>query len=81
MTTLRRFLVVQALMLWQGGFLFYAAVVVPAGTEVLGSGAAQGPITARVTDALNLCGLAALVLTAWDQAVTRDPAPRRNPFR
>ena len=49
MTPLRRFLVVQALLLWQGGFLFYAAFVVPAGTEVLGSAAAQGAITVRAT--------------------------------
>ena len=56
MTPLRRFLVLQSLLLWQGGFLFYAAFVVPAGTEVLGSSAAQGVITTRVVDALNVCG-------------------------
>ena len=35
--TLRRFLVVQALMLWQGGFLFYTSAVVPTGTNLLGA--------------------------------------------
>lgn len=77
MRTLRRFLVVQALMLWQGGFLFYTSVVVPAGTDVLGSAAAQGAITARVTDALNLCGIAALAFVAWELALSRDPNRRR----
>ena len=66
MTTLRRFLVVQVLMLWQGGFLFYAAFVVPTGTEVLGSTEAQGAITARVTDSLNWVGVVGLVLIAWE---------------
>lgn len=77
----RRFLVVQVLMLWQGGFLFYTAVVVPTGTEVLGSAAAQGAITARVTDALNLLGVVGIAIVAWDLAVTRDPSRRRTAAR
>ena len=81
MTQFRRFLVVQALMLWQGGFLFYAAVVVPAGTAALGTSAAQGVITARVTDSLNYVGLAGLAVVAWDLAVTRDPSARRTAAR
>ena len=36
MTLLRRFAVVQLLMLWQGGFLFYSGFVVPVGTDLLG---------------------------------------------
>jgi hypothetical protein len=35
MTTLRRFLALAALLDWQGGFLFYAAVVIPIGLDVL----------------------------------------------
>jgi hypothetical protein len=66
MKSLRRFLVIQALALWQGGFLFYAAFVVPVGTSVLGSSADQGAITRRVTDYLNGCGVAALVVCLWD---------------
>lgn len=81
MTPVRRFLVFQALLLWQGGFLFYTAVVVPVGTRVLGSGAAQGGITARVTDALNVCGVVGLGLLAWDVASTRDPVRRRTAAR
>src|SRR5947208_16738277 len=80
-TPVRRFLVVQALMLWQGGFLFYAAVVVPTGTEVLGSSAAKGVITARVTDALNVCGAVGVALLGWDLAVTCDPSARRTAAR
>lgn len=78
---LRRFLVLQALLVWQGGFLFYAAVVVPTGTDVLGSSAAQGVITARVTDVMNLIALPALVLLALDQSLTRDPNDRRTAVR
>lgn len=53
-------------MLWQGGFLFYAAFVVPTGTRVLGSAAVQGQITARVTHSLNLVGVVALALMLTD---------------
>jgi hypothetical protein len=77
MTTLRRMVVLQLLLVWQGGFLFYTAVVVPTGTRVLGSAEAQGAITARVTDWLNAFGVAGLVAMAWDMNYTRDPAPRR----
>jgi hypothetical protein len=81
MTAARRFLVVQALMLWQGGFFFYAAVVVPTGTDVLGSAAAQGAITSRVTDALNVIGVFGLGLICWDVAQTRDTNTRRTAAR
>jgi hypothetical protein len=66
MPLFRRFLVVQALLLWQGGFLFYAAVVVPIGTDTLGP-FAQGRVTRHVTDVMNLIGAIALVVLAWDQ--------------
>jgi hypothetical protein len=36
-TVLRRLLLLLALMFWQGGFMFYGAVVVPVGAEALGS--------------------------------------------
>ena len=81
MIFIRRFLVLQALLLWQGGFLFYATFVVPAGTEVLGSAAVQGAITVRVTDALNACGVAALIIVGWDVTQTRDPVRRRTVAR
>ncbi|HXD89374.1 MAG TPA: hypothetical protein VN641_22970 [Urbifossiella sp.] len=77
MTLLRRYLVVQILMLWQGGFLFYASFVVPTGTQVLGSSEAQGSITARVTDSLNLCGVAGLAILAWELWAGRDIRRRK----
>ena len=70
----RRFLVVCALLFWQGGFTFYAAVVVPVGSAVLGSHTEQGFVTRRVTDFLNLAGAAALPLLAWDAAASRRGA-------
>jgi hypothetical protein len=78
MITLRRLLVVQAFLLWQGGFLFYTAVVVPTGTAVLGSAAAQGAITARVTDSLNILGVVTLAILAVELGLSRDPAARRR---
>jgi hypothetical protein len=65
----RRFLVVVALMFWQGGFTFYAAVVVPVGQDVLGSHLQQGFITRQVTYYLNLAGAAALLILLLDLLV------------
>ena len=72
MILLRRFLVVAALMFWQGGFTFYAAVVVPIGQRVLDSPQEQGFITRQVTRYLNLSGFVALALLGWDVAAGRD---------
>jgi hypothetical protein len=80
MTTALRFLVFQTLLLWQGGFLFYTVVVVPAGTKLLGA-AGQGAITARVTDALNAIGVVGLAALALDLTWTRDPNRRRTARR
>jgi hypothetical protein len=77
---LRRFLVLTALLFWQGGFLFYASVVVPVGQH-LTSHREQGFITREVTDYLNLSGAVALVPLAWDGAAGRDPSPRRRIWR
>ncbi len=70
-TLLRRFLVFQAYLLWQGGFLFYAAVVVPVGTDVLGSAAVQGGVTQRVTGWLNLIGVGWAGFVVWDTLAER----------
>jgi hypothetical protein len=64
-----RFLVLMAFLFWQGGFLFYAAVVVPVGQEELGSHTAQGFITRKVTNHLNLAGVVALVFLGADVAL------------
>jgi len=66
MMLFRRFLVLQALMLWQGGFLFYVMFVVPVGTEVLGGAFEQGRVTRHVTRSMNWLGVGALVLFGWE---------------
>ena len=76
-----RFVVVAAFAFWQGGFTFYAAVVVPIGTEVLGSPMEQGAITRRVTVYLNVAGTVALLLFAADNVVTLDSAKWRRMVR
>lgn len=80
-TLLRRFLVLAALMFWQGGFTFYAAVVVPIGQDVLGSHLDQGFITRRVTQYLNLATAVALLPLLWDTGASRDPAKGRRRLR
>lgn len=81
MTLLRRSLVVMALMFWQGGFTFYASVVVPIGQKVLESHLEQGFITRQVTNYLNLSGAVALLPLAWDMAVSRDHSAGRRRLR
>jgi hypothetical protein len=75
---LRRFLVLVALFFWQGGFTFYAGVVVPTGTQVLRSERRQGFITRRVTYYLNLTAAGALAPLAWDVLAARDRVRRRR---
>jgi hypothetical protein len=77
MILFRRFLVMTALLFWQGGFLFYAAVVVPVAQEVLGSHLRQGFVTRRVTNRLNLSGAIALAIVALELA-TSDRKRRRR---
>jgi hypothetical protein len=74
---LRRFLVIAALMFWQGGFTFYAAVVVPTGQQVLGSHFEQGLITRQVTYWLNITGGVALVMLAGELLTGRTPGRPR----
>jgi hypothetical protein len=81
MRLVRRFLVLVALMFWQGGFLFYAAVVVPVGQRVLGSHLRQGFITREVTWYLNLSGAAALAVLLWDALASGDRSAWRRRLR
>src|SRR5436190_5790515 len=77
----RRFLVIAALMLWQGGFTFYAAIVIPIGMDELGSHTAQGFITRRVAPFINLAGLIALAPLLADVLCTRGDRPVRTRLR
>lgn len=76
MVVCRRFLVLAALAFWQGGFAFYAAVVVPMGEQVLSSPIEQGFVTRRVTNYLNLAGAVSLPLLLWDVVAANK---RRKP--
>lgn len=61
---------------WFGGFTFYTSVVIPIGTDILGSARAQGEITQRVTFWLNLICLVAGSLMLAEHFV-RPTASRR----
>jgi hypothetical protein len=58
-----RFINILSIAFWLGGLTFYALIVVPVGTDILGS-TGQGFITQRVTNQLNIvaCGVLALLL-------------------
>jgi hypothetical protein len=76
MTFVRRFLVLIAFAFWQGGFTFYAAIVVHVGRHV--DKHFQSIVTTSVTNYLNISGVVALVVLAWD-LLPVDPANwRRN---
>jgi len=81
MTLFRRFCVLVAIMFWQGGFMFYGAVVVPVGTEVLGSHQTQGFVTRSVTNYLNIAGIVALAFWMWDITSSRYAAVGRRRLR
>jgi len=78
MTIFRRVLLLWLFMFWQGGFLFYGAVVVTIGSFVMNSDFAQGMITRHVTDALNLTGLLVLLAWSWDLLAERRTRIRRR---
>src|SRR5258708_4080527 len=93
MVLFRRFLVIAALMFWQGGFFFYASVVVPVGTDVFdhyyrspsGDGPSgkrqQGRITRTVARWINVSGAIALLPIGWDVFAGADPNRRRRRWR
>ena len=57
-----RWIFLVALSIYIGGFTFYSAVVIPILHERLASSLETGLVTQRVTDALNLLGVATLSL-------------------
>jgi hypothetical protein len=74
MLLVRRYLAIAALLFWQGGFVFYAAVVVPTGQAVLGSHFSQGMITREVAVWINISGAAAIGPLVWECLAAADPA-------
>jgi hypothetical protein len=82
MITLRRFLGLCALLFWQGGFTFYAAVVIPIAGVVLDPNLHQrARITDAATNVLNVSGIVTVLLLLWDVALSSDPSRRRFWFR
>ena len=71
----RRFLVLLALMVWQGGFMFYGAVVVPVVRAQL-EGPERSLITQRVTGWMNLVGTIGLLLMFADVWAGSAPVKR-----
>jgi len=77
MLIVRRTLLLWSLMFWQGGFFFYAAVVVKVGTDVYGE-FGQGLITRHVAFWLNVAGLCVLVAWIWDLVGERGACVKRR---
>jgi hypothetical protein len=74
-----RMLCVVSLAVWVGGLTFYGAVVVPVLHDVL-DGLVAGSITRRVTDTLNLIGVATLAIwgvSSWLERSLGPPILRR----
>jgi hypothetical protein len=67
---IRRFIVIAAIAFWLGGFTFYAGVAIPMGVEVLGTHRRVGFITERVTNWLNVAGVAALTIFLWNMILS-----------
>ena len=66
-----RFFLHLAWAIWWGGIFFYGAVVVPIGTEAIGS-VEQGFITQKVSRVHNVVAIAFLICLAFETARTRS---------
>ncbi len=78
---LLRFLWLIFFAIWQGGFMFYGAIVVPVGTKVLGSENLQGFVTQSVTNYLNIIGVIALIIWLCELILQRDTYKIRRSLR
>jgi hypothetical protein len=74
----RRFATILVFAMWMGGFTFYAEIVIPTATHVLGSGRHVGFITEQVTNWLNLIGIAALAVFLWNLIAEWPHAPKNR---
>ena len=66
MQLLRRYLTILLLAMWMGGFTFYALIVIPTATKVLGNERQVGFTTQQVTHWLNLIGIVAILVFLWN---------------
>ncbi len=73
---IRNFILWLALTFSFGGFTFYAAVVVPVGTEVLDS-TSQGFVTRQVTKVLNIASAITLGFLIWEILATYRTVKRK----
>jgi hypothetical protein len=73
-------LAIWLMAVWLGGFTFYSAVVIPVLHDQLGSPLETGLITQRVTDALNLLGVATVTLGGLAAGFERS-SPGPGSFR
>lgn len=74
-----RIFLILAFAVWFGGFTFYTAVVVPIGTDVLGSARTQGFVTQQVTNVLNIIGCVSVLLMLVDLFLNWKPrTPKVN---
>ncbi len=63
---LQRFVAIALLCFWLGGFTFYSGVVIPTAVEVIGSHREVGFVTQRVTQWLNVAGVATMAALLWN---------------
>lgn len=76
-----RYLWIIFFAIWQGGFMFYGAIVVPVGTMVLGSESLQGFVTQSVTNYLNIIGFLSLIIWLGELILQRDTLKIRRNIR
>lgn len=84
MITLRRYLSLCALLFWQGGFTFYAQLVIPITRQVLhdhGQLPLAALITGPATNWLNGIGVVTLIVLLWDLTASSDSSRRRRRLR
>lgn len=70
MSTIFRTILLASFAMWFGGFGFYVSIVVPIGTEVLGSALDQGMITRRVATWINVFSGIAFAMMLVESVLT-----------
>lgn len=63
---------------WWGGFTFYSSVVIPVGSEILGSARTQGFVTQVVTHWLNVAAALTIFMLALDLWLNRQSRKTKN---